>query len=247
MDEIVGGMMVLPGTPETIDGFLETAAAAPEELSTIANVLLAPPMPFIPEDGHGKPVIIVLAAYVGPADEAQGVFAPFRALADPLADMVRPMRYPELYDGPEQEAAFMTGTNFLTDSLSSGAAEAILEQLPKSTAPMKAVQLRVLGGAIARTPNDATAFAHRDRPMFANAVAMYVDPAEEETHTAWTEALAESLGKNGAGGYVGFMGEESEETLRAAYPNGAWERLRELKARYDPDNLFRLNHNIPPA
>ena len=247
MDEIVGGMMVLPATPETIDGFLETAATAPEELSAIANVLLAPPMPFIPAEAHGEPVIIVLAAYVGPTDEAQGVFAPFRALAEPLADMVRPMRYPELYDGPEQEAAFMTGTNFLADSLSSGAAEAILEQLPQSTAPMKAVQLRVLGGAMGRTPNDATAFAHRDRPMFANAVSMYVDPAEGRAHTAWTEAVAESLGRNGAGGYVGFMGDEDEETLRAAYPNGAWERLRELKARYDPENVFRLNHNIPPA
>ena len=247
MDEIVGGMMILPATPETIGGFLETAAGAPEELSTIANVLLAPPMPFVPAEAHGKPVIIVLAAYVGPAEEAQGVFAPFRELAEPLADMVRPMRYPELYEGPEQEAAFMTGTNFLSDALASDAPEAILEQLPKSTAPMKAVQLRVLGGAIARTPNDATAFAHRDRPIFANAVSMYVDAAEEETHKAWTEGLAESLGMNGAGGYAGFMGEEDEETLRAAYPNGAWDRLRELKRRYDPDNLFRLNHNIPPA
>ena len=112
---------------------------------------------------------------------------------------------------------------------------------------MKAVQLRVLGGAMARTPNDATAFGHRDRSLFVNVVSMYVDPAEEQAHAAWTNGLAESLGKNGAGGYVAFMGEEDEETIRAAYPNGAWERLRELKRRYDPDNLFRLNHNIPPA
>jgi FAD/FMN-containing dehydrogenase len=247
VSEIVGGMLMLPATAETIDGFLEAAGTAPEELSTIANLMIAPPMPMIPEEAHGQPVMIALMAYVGPADRAEGVFAPFRALAKPFADMVRPMRYPELYDGPEQEAAFMTGTNFFAESLDSGAAEAILEQLPQSTAPMKAVQLRVLGGAIARTPNDATAFGHRDQSLFANAVAMYVDPAEEETHTAWTQGLADSLGRNGGGGYVGFMGDEDEETLRAAYPNGAWERLRDLKGRYDPDNLFRLNHNIPPA
>ena len=243
--EIVGGMMILPGTPETINGFLEAADAAPEELSTIANVALAPPMPFVPEEAHGKPVIMGLFAYTGPVDQGDSVIAPFRALAEPFVDMVRPMRYPELYEGPEQEAALMTGTNFFADSL--GPAEAILEQLPQSTAPMKAVQLRVLGGAMARTPNDATAFGHRDRSLFVNVVSMYVDPAEEQAHAAWTNGLAESLGKDGAGGYVAFMGEEDEETIRAAYPNGAWERLRELKRRYDPDNLFRLNHNIPPA
>jgi FAD/FMN-containing dehydrogenase len=175
------------------------------------------------------------------------VFAPFRALADSYADMVRPMRYPELYQGPEQEPQLATGTNFFADSLDAAGAEAILDQLPKSTAMMKAVQLRVLGGALARVPNDATAFAHRDRALMVNVAAVYADPGETETHQAWVDGLAESMGKNGAGGYVGFLGEETEESLRAAYPNGTWDRLRELKGRYDPDNLFRLNHNIPPA
>ena len=121
ISEIVGGMMILPGTPETINGFLEAADAAPEELSTIANVALAPPMPFVPEEAHGKPVIMGLFAYTGPIDQGDSVIAPFRALAEPFVDMVRPMRYPELYEGPEQEAAFMTGTNFFADSLDAAA------------------------------------------------------------------------------------------------------------------------------
>jgi FAD/FMN-containing dehydrogenase len=112
---------------------------------------------------------------------------------------------------------------------------------------MKAVQLRVLGGAVANVSNDATAFAHRDRKLMVNVAAMYVDEGERDVHQAWADGLAESLGKNGAGGYVGFLGQEDEEALRAAYPGGAWERLRGLKRRYDPDNLFHLNHNIPPA
>ena len=247
VSEIVGGMLILPATPETITGFLEAADAAPEELSTIANVMIAPPMPFIPEAVHGKPVIMGLAAYVGPAERADQVLAPFRGLAEPLADMLRPMRYPELFEGPEPEVRFTAGTNFFADSLDAGAAGAILEQLPKSTAMMKAVQLRVLGGAMARVPNDATAFAHRDRKLMVNVAAMYTDEAETEAHQAWVDGLGESIGKNGAGGYVGFLGDEDEETLRAAYPGGNWERLRGLKRRYDPDNLFRLNHNIPPA
>jgi FAD/FMN-containing dehydrogenase len=247
ISEIVGGMLILPATAETITGFLEAADAAPEALSTIANIMIAPPMPFVPEAAHGKPVIMALTAYVGPPDQAEGVFAPFRGLAEPLADMVRPMRYPELYEGPETEPQYAAGDNFFADSLDAGGAEAILERLPQSTAPMGAVQLRVLGGAMARTPNDATAFAHRDRGMLVNIAAMYFDAAEKTTHDGWVDGLAGALGKNGAGGYVGFLGDEDEETLRAAYPGGNWERLQGLKRRYDPENLFRLNHNITPA
>jgi FAD/FMN-containing dehydrogenase len=247
ISEIVGGMLMLPATPETIAGFVEAADAAPEELSTIANVTIAPPMPMIPEEAHGKPVVMGLFAYSGPVDQAEDVLAPFRALATPYADLLRPMPYPGLYEGPEPEARFGAGTNFFADSLDAEAAGEILEQLPKSTAMMKAVQLRVLGGAAARVSNDATAFAHRDRKLMVNVAAMYADEAERDTHEAWADGLAESLGKNGSGGYVGFFGDEDEETLRAAYPNGNWERLRGLKRRYDPHNLFHLNHNIPPA
>jgi FAD/FMN-containing dehydrogenase len=192
-------------------------------------------------------VLMGLYAYVGPVDQGESVIAPFRALGEPLADMVRPMRYPELYEGPEQEAQFTSGSNFFADSLHPAGVEAIFEELPKSTAMMKAVQLRVLGGALGRVPNDATAFAHRDAGLFVNVAAMYADSGEKETHDAWVKGLANSLGKNGSGGYVGFMGEEEEAEIRAAYPGATWDRLRELKRRYDPDNLFHLNHNIPPA
>jgi FAD/FMN-containing dehydrogenase len=245
--QIVGGMLILPATPETITGFLEAAKAAPEELSAIANVMIAPPMPMIPEEAHGQPVIMGLFAYAGQMDKGDEVLAPFRALANPHADLLRPMPYPGLYEGPEPEPQFAAGTNFFADSLEPSGAEAILEQLPQSTAMMKVVQLRVLGGAYAQVPNDATAFSHRDRNLMVNVSAIFLDGGEMETHQAWADGLANALGKNGAGGYVGFLGEESEGSLRAAYAGGTWDRLRELKRRYDPDNLFHLNHNIPPA
>jgi FAD/FMN-containing dehydrogenase len=247
ISQIVGGMLVLPATPAVITGFLAAAEAAPDELSTIANVMLAPPMPFIPEAAHGQPILIALVAYAGPVEQGEAMVAPFRALATPYADMIRPMRYPELYEGPEQEARFASGSNFFADSLPPGGAEAILERLPRSEAMMKAVQLRVLGGAVARVPNDATPFAHRDRRLFVNIAAMYADATERATHDGWVNDVAEALGKDGAGGYVGFLGSEDESTIRAAYPGETWDRLRELKGRYDPDNLFRLNHNIPPG
>ena len=221
ISQIVGGMVIMPASPEVITGFIEAA--------------------------HGKPVLLGMLADVGPPDQAEEVLAPFRALGKPYADMVRPIRYPEIYEGEGPEVRYAAGTNFFTDALDPTDAATILEQLHQSTAMMKAVQLRVLGGALGRIPNDATAFAHRDRGLFVNIAAMYMDPGEKDTHDAWVTGLADSLGKDDAGGYVGFLGEEDEGTVRAAYPGPTWNRLRELKRRYDPDNLFRLNHNIPPA
>jgi FAD/FMN-containing dehydrogenase len=247
ISEIVGGMLILPATPEVITGFLEAADAAPEELSTITNVMLAPPMPFIPEEAHGKPIAMVQMAFVGPVEEAEDVIAPFRELAAPYADMVRRMPYPELYEGPEPEPQFVFARSFFTDSIDPSGPETILEQLPESTAMMKVVQFRVLGGAFGRVQSDATAFPHRDHNLFVNVATMYLDAAERDAHQAWVTGLVNSLGKNGAGGYVGFLGEEDQEEIRAAYPGATWDRLRRLKARYDPNNLFRLNHNIPPA
>ena len=247
ISEIVGGMLILPASPQVITGFLEAAQAAPEELSTIASVMIAPPMPFLPEAAHGKPVMMGQFAYVGPVDQGEQVIAPVpgarraarrHGAADALSGALR---------GPRAGGRFAAGANFFADSLDAAAAEAMLEQLPKSTAPMGAVQLRVLGGALARVPNDATAFAHRDRGLFVNVAAMYVDAGEKDTHDDWVDGLADSLGRDGAGGYVGFLGEEDEATVRAAYPGATWDRLRELKRRYDPDNLFHLNHNIPPG
>jgi FAD/FMN-containing dehydrogenase len=209
--------------------------------------MLAPPLPFVPSEAHGKPVVMGQFAYVGPVDHGETVLAPFRALARPLADLVRPMRYPELYEGPEPEVRFAAGNNYFAESLEPAGAEAIIEHVRRSTAPMSAVQLRVLGGALARVPNGATAFAHRDRGLVVNVAAMYMDGGEKDTYDAWVNGVASSLGKDGSGGYVGFLGEEDQATVRAAYPGATWERLRDLKRRYDPQNLFRLNHNIPPA
>ena len=118
--------------------------------------------------------------------------------------------------------------------------------LEASTAISAAVQLRVLGGAMARVPAGATAFAHRDARVLGNIVAMYADPHEAEAHDAWVGAFAERL--FGAGGaYTGFMRDEGEARARAAYPGATYERLAAVKAQYDPGNLFRLNQNVRPV
>lgn len=247
IDQVVGGMLMLPASTDVITGLVTAAAAAPEELSVIANIVKAPPMPFIPADQHGKPVVIALMVYAGNADAGERAIAPLRALATPLADMIRPIRYPEMYDGPEgPRAAFDAGTNVLIDAFAPGAAEAILEHLETATAPMAGVQLRVLGGAMARVPEDATAFAHRKANLMMNIAAMYARPEERAEHEAWASSLATALSAGTtAAAYVGFLGDDGEEGVHRAYPPATLERLARVKRQYDPDNLFRLNLNVP--
>jgi FAD/FMN-containing dehydrogenase len=254
LDTVVGGMLMLPATVDTIAGFMAESEASPEELGTIANVMKAPPLPFVPEEAHGKLVIMALMAYAGDTDAGQRALAPFRALAEPVADMLRPMPYPEVYP-PEQEGyhpVAITRTMFV-DHIGRPEAETILEHLETSTAtsgggPVGGVaQLRTLGGAMARVPVDATAFAHRTSPIMVNVVAIFERPDESEVHGPWVDAFAGALHQRDDGAYVNFLADEGQERIRAAYPGATWDRLRQIKAHYDPTNLFRLNQNIPPA
>jgi FAD/FMN-containing dehydrogenase len=161
---IVGGMLFLPATPEIVASFIAEAEAAPEELSTIANVMPAPPMPFVPEEQHGKVVIFALMAYAGAPEEGERALAPFRALAEPIADMVRPIPYPEIYMPDEADYhPVAAGLTMFVDAVGPGTAGTILDHLETSNASMRVAQLRVLGGAMGRVPVEATAFAHRLR------------------------------------------------------------------------------------
>jgi len=112
---------------------------------------------------------------------------------------------------------------------------------------MRAVQIRVLGGAMARVRDDATAFAHRDRRFMVNVAALYERPEEGEVYAPWVAELAAQLQRGPVGAYVGFLGDEGEARVHDAYPKPTWDRLAEVKARYDPTNLFRLNQNVRPA
>jgi FAD/FMN-containing dehydrogenase len=249
VDTIVGGMLILPATPEVIASFVAEAEAAPEELSAIANIMVAPPMPFLPAEAHGKPVVMALICYAGELEAGERAFAPFRALAEPIADMVRPMPYPEIYQlteggpAPAQEVA----RSLFVDAVDGRAAEAVVDHLQASTAPLSVAQLRVLGGAMARVSPDATAFAHRGRRVMVAIGAVYERAEETPVHEAWVTDFAAALRQGEAGVYVNFLGDEGEARVREAYPGPTWDRLAAIKRRYDPTNFFRLNQNIPPA
>jgi FAD/FMN-containing dehydrogenase len=248
IDTIVGGMVMLPASSELIAEFVALAEAAPEELSTIANVMPAPPMPFVPEEQHGRVVVMALMAHAGEVEAGLRAVAPFRALATPIVDLVRPMPYPELYP-PEDESYHPTavGRTMFVDAIDHGVAETIMDYLRVSDATMRVAQLRVLGGAMARVPADATAFAHRASRIMVNVAAFYQGPEDRAVRETWVSEFAAALRQGDAGAYVNFLGDEGGSRVREAYPGSTWNRLVAIKRRYDPANLFRLNQNIPPA
>ena len=244
---VVGGMLMLPASADVIAGFIAEANRAPDELSTIANVMPAPPAPFVPEAVQGTLVVLAFMTFAGETEAGERALAPFRALAEPIADMLGAIPYPQMYM-PEDEDyhPVAVGRTMFVDAVDEAVASTIMEHLEASDATMRVAQLRVLGGAIARIPADATAFAHRDSKIMVNLAAFVEDPELRATREAWVEAFHDALLQDDHGAYVNFVNDEGAERVHDAYPGSTWERLTEIKARYDPTNLFHLNQNIPP-
>ena len=245
---VLGGMLFLPATPDVITDLVAEGEAADDDLSLIANVVTAPPMPFLAPEHHGRPVVMVLLAHAGPEATAERVVGRLRSLATPLADLVDRIPYAGMF--PPEENDFhptAAGRTMYADSFDRARAERVLEALEASSAMMSVTQLRVLGGAVSRVPDEVTAYAHRDRRLMINVAALFADPAERTTHEAWVQDLSAGLADGRPGAYVNFLGDDGADRIREAYPGPTWDRLVEVKRRYDPGNLFRLNHNIAPG
>jgi len=249
VDQIFGGMLILPATADVIAGLVAEADAAPDELSIIANVMKAPSMPFLPPEVHGKLIAMLMLAYLGSPEDGEKAVTGLRKLATPMADMLRPMPYIEMF--PPEEGDFrpiIAMRSVFIDSFDRSAAQAALDHLEHSKAMMAVCQIRVLGGAVSRVPNDATAFAHRQRRMLVNFAGLHMDTQETPMHQEWADSVAAFLpGGDSSAGYVNFFGKVNPATVRQAYPGTTWQRLAEVKTRYDPDNFFHNNQNIPPA
>jgi hypothetical protein len=247
-------MLFLPATAETIEQFVRLADEAPEALSGIANAMPCPPMPMVDEAWHGRLVIMALLCFAGETDAGQAAIQPFRDLAKlrgldgPIADMTKPMTYPEMFPPEDPDyRPLAVSMNLLTDEIGRKDAETIMAALGASNAPMRAVQIRVMGGAMARVPVDATAFAHRKRRIMVNVAAFYTDDSDKAEKQAWVEQLTDDLRGDDHGAYVNFVGSEGDERVRDIYPGATYARLTALKRTWDPGNLFRLNQNIRPA
>jgi FAD/FMN-containing dehydrogenase len=242
-----GGLLVLPATADTVARFVAESEAAPMSVTTIANVMPCPPFPGL-EAHLGELVILGLLAVADEDAAAERAMAPFRGIATPIADFVRPIPYHEIYPPEDDDYhPLAVSRNLFVERIDLPVAEGIMERLEASDASLRAAQIRVHGGACARVANDATAFAHRDRRIMVNIACFYEGDEDKPRREAWVEEFAAWLSGGDQAAYVNFLLDEGPERTRAAYPGPTWGRLREIKARYDPTNLFDGNQNIPPA
>jgi len=245
LGDCYGGVLILPATPETIAGSMKIAHEAPDELSMILNVMPAFPMPFIPKEHHGKMAIMVLAVYAGDPAKGEETLAPIKALATPFADLTKPMRYKDIFF-PEDASYHPTAVskNMHINNFDIDTAKLAIEWLDKIDAPMRALQLRVLGGAMAQVPEDATAYANRKQPIMVNIASFYETEAEKQARQAWVDEFSDALDQGDSSAYVGFLGPHEQDRLLDAYPQPTLDRLKTVKKTYDPDNVFKLNFNL---
>ncbi|MDQ2682632.1 MAG: FAD-binding oxidoreductase [Chloroflexota bacterium] len=248
--QILGGDLMLPATREVLRGYLEITTQAPDDLTTIANMMKAPPFPYVPEDKVGTPVFSILTVWTGDPEEGERVIGQLRALAEPVADTIAPVPYPEIYKYTVHQTARHGAAirMMFADDMSDASLDASIEAIENSSSPFSLIQFRGMGGYASRIDKHATAFPHRTQNVFYAIIGLWLDPAEDPApHFAWSEALWEKVRGDGSGVYVNFLDHEGQDRIREAYGDVNYERLVRIKAHYDPDNMFRFNQNILPA
>jgi FAD/FMN-containing dehydrogenase len=234
-----------------LPAYARYAASAPDELTSMALVMAAPPAPFIPPDLQGKPVVGIALIYSGDFEEGNRVVDPLRKLGTPLVDIVGPMPYPGIFQFTEDASQY--GIRQYTRSVMVDTAdEALISALVASGAadvPSEHAlfQVRILGGAVKRGDASGAAFAQRDKGALILAVVYGYDEANTERHVAWADRLYEAMRPFGTGAYLGFMMGDGQERIGEVYPPATLERLRQVKRRYDPTNVFHRNLNVEPA
>jgi len=233
-----------------LQGYARHATAAPDELSTQAMLMVAPPATFIPQALQGRPIVVILVCYTGDIARGERIVAPLRRLATPIADVIGPMLYPAMFAltevgtirGLEQHVR----SHFLP-TLSDEVLNTLTEETLATMSPETIVQIRVLGGAMGRVSVDATAFAHRATQAMVIVTNFGPGSADAEGRSDRTEQVWQALQPYADGVYVNFLAEEGEQRVHEAYPPATYARLAALKNRYDPTNFFHMNQNIRPS
>ncbi|GMU41170.1 MAG: oxidoreductase [Chloroflexota bacterium] len=244
------GLIVLPATREVLRGYVDYTPRASEDLTTIAFMMAAPPAPFIPEEVVGQPVVLVGVVWTGDERGLDEALAPLRSLAQPIADTVTygpyPMMFAYFVEAEQRHGASIR--SMFADDLSDAQLDALVTAMRSSSSPLNEIQLRGLGGAMARVPADATAFAHRDVDLMVSIISIWLDPEDDgAAHRQWTRDTWEHIAAARRGTYVNFLQDDGEARKQEAYLEGTMRRLQAVKAKYDPDNVFAFNVNVAPA
>ncbi|MCH4562264.1 FAD-binding oxidoreductase [Halomonas sp. EGI 63088] len=248
--DILGGPTFYPLEAEVIRGYRALIAEAPEALGAVLGITLGPPLPFVPEQWHGRPVVVVLTCWSGPATEDDAIRERLGRLGPVVGQAVQRMPYPvinTLFDELLPAGLHHYWKGCFTRELTDEAIDVHLDFGARMPCLQSATLLFPVDGACQRVAPDATAFAYRDATFATVLGPSWPDPADSEHNVAWGRAYHQALRPySEEGGYVNFMSADDADRVRANYRQN-YDRLVEIKTRYDPTNLFRLNQNIAPA
>jgi FAD binding domain/Berberine and berberine like len=249
---VVAGPVFWPieESPEVLRFYRDWIAAAPDDLMTIVIHRKAPPLPFIPSELHGKPVVAIVCCYAGPVEEGEEVLAPLKAFGSPVLDLCAPKPFLEhqaMFDPsyPHGQWYYMRACDVaeLTDEV----IDITVEHAMRIRSPLTAFPIWQMGGAISRVGEEETAFSGRGAGHTFNITAATAGRDGFDEEREWVRDFWSALEPHHTSGvYVNFLMNEGEDRVREAYGPQKHDRLKALKRRYDPDNLFRLNQNITP-
>jgi len=250
--EVAAGQIVYPmaAAPAVLRHWRDAMAGAPDGLQCYPFVLRVPPVDPFPEALHGATALDLVVSYAGPVEEGLAAIDALRGAAEPALDLVGPTPYAGLqraFDaGMPGGLRWYSRAHYLR-ALPDEAVDALVGLVDPLPSPASVVYLEPLGGAIARVPHGATAFAHRAAPLSLHVFPGWADPADDARMAAWARGVHESMAPYATGGvYVNLLGPDERARVPASYGDH-YGRLREIKRRYDPDNVFRSNHNVAPA
>jgi FAD/FMN-containing dehydrogenase len=252
--EITGGLVLWDAqhADDVVALYRDVTEGSPRELTLVLAMRPAPPAPFIPQRWHGQPVVGLLACHTGNPSQAAKDVAPIRTFGQPIVDVIVPKPYLEqqvrLVVPQPNGMHYYWKSEFLA-ALPDELLRTFQDQAAAITSPMSMVILFQLGGAIADQPPETSAFGHRDAThIFFAAGCWPPDTGDAERHQAWARSAWDAIRPYSTGGtYINVQTADEDETrMQAAYPDSLG-RLRNVKATYDPDNLFRVNRNITAA
>jgi FAD/FMN-containing dehydrogenase len=249
---VLAGVMLHPAAKarEVLRFYRDFIGTAPDELTTIVVLRMAPPAPFLPPWVHGQPVVVIGACYAGSVEEGERVVAPLRRFGEPLVDLIRPTPYVShqaLFDPTAPHGLGYYWKSEYVPSLSDALIDTLAERAWGVPTPESYTIIFHLGGAVGRQDPEGSAFEDRRAAHAVNIDAVWSEPARASACIAWTRELWEAVRPYSTGRvYVNFLGEEGQDRVRAAYGEAKYERLRALKRKHDPTNFFRLNQNIRP-
>jgi FAD/FMN-containing dehydrogenase len=249
--QVLAGAILWPMSeaPKVLRFYRDWIAVAPDELMTIVTARRAPDLPFVPRDLVGELIIGVVACYAGSVEDGERVVRPLRAFGSPVVDACVPK--PFVAHQASLDPSFETGWWYYVRScdvagLNDDVIDITVEHCSNISSPITSIALWQMGGAVSRVGEDDTAFNGRKAGYTFNINGNVYDGEGFDEQREWVRTFWTDLGPHHTGVYVNFLWEEGEERVREAYGPVKYDRLKALKGKYDPDNLFRLNQNIPP-